>query len=108
RRNTWGLDSQRRWSTAAIGTDGKGRVLLIHARSPYPVHELVERLLALPLDLRATQYVEGGPEAQLYVRAGAFEVEQIGSYETGFNQTDANLLAWPIPNVIAVKRKAAR
>jgi len=69
RRNVW-APSDRRFSAAAIGLDGKGHVLLMHTRVASDVHALVETLLALPLDLRRAMYVEGGPEAQLVVRAG--------------------------------------
>src|SRR5512138_3777099 len=50
RRNVWS-PSERRFSSAAVGLDSKGRVLFIHARSPWPVRELVDALLALPIDL---------------------------------------------------------
>src|SRR5262245_19634332 len=40
-RNTW-APQDRRWSTASVGTDGAGRVLLIHARSAWSTHDLIE------------------------------------------------------------------
>lgn len=92
----------RKWSNAAIGADKQGRVLFVHARSPYPVHDFVERLRALPIDLVRLQYSEGGPEATLYVKAGTRELELVGSYETGFNENDDNVNAWPVPNVVAI------
>lgn len=92
----------RKWSNAAIGADKQGRILFLHARSPYPVHDFVERLRALPLELVRLQYSEGGPEATLYVKAGGRELELIGSYETGFNENDDNVAAWPVPNVVAI------
>ncbi len=104
RKNQW-APAAKKWSTAAIGADRKGRVLFIHARSPWPVHDLVDALLALPIDLQRLMYTEGGPEAQLYLKAGKREVEALGSYETGFNENDDNTRAWEIPNVIAVTRK---
>jgi hypothetical protein len=104
RKNQW-APGEKRWSTTAIGIDGAGRVLFIHARSPWPVHDLVDALLALPIDLKRAMYTEGGPEAQLYVKAGGREREWIGSYETGFNENDDNTHAWEIPNVVAVVRK---
>jgi hypothetical protein len=104
RKNAW-APAPKRWSTAAIGVDGKGRILFIHARSPWPVHDLVDALLALPIDLRRAMYVEGGPEAQLYVKAGKREIELVGSYETGFHEADDNTQAWAIPNVVAVMRR---
>jgi hypothetical protein len=106
-RNVWAPQEQR-WSTAAVGMDRSGRVLMIHCRSPYPVHDLIEMLLQLPIGLRNAMYVEGGPEAQLYVRAGSFEAEYFGSFETGFFEADANRRAWPIPNVLGVERREPR
>jgi len=104
RRNVWS-QSPKIWSTAAIGVDGHGRVLFIHARTPWSVHDLIDALLALPIDLRRAMYVEGGPEAQLFVRSKKRELEVIGSYETGFHESDDNRAAWPIPNVVVVTRR---
>jgi hypothetical protein len=101
RRNVW-APSERRFSAAAIGTDRAGRVLFIHARTAWPVHELVDALLAAPLDLAQAMYVEGGPEAQLYARGGGKELERIGTFESA----DTNARAWPVPNVVAAIRKA--
>jgi hypothetical protein len=104
-KNAWRVDKKHQWSAAAISTDTEGRVLFIHVRSPYTMHELIDALLALPLHLRTTMYAEGGPEAQLYIHAGDQEFEWVGSYETGFNENDNNHDAWPIPNVVALVRK---
>lgn len=102
RKNVW-APTGKRWSAAAIGVDGAGRALFIHARSPWPVHDLVDTLLALPLDLRRAMYVEGGPEAQLFVRAGGRELERLGALE-GNAEAQAGF-AWEIPNaVVAVRR----
>jgi Phosphodiester glycosidase len=102
RKNVW-APGPKRWSAAAIGLDGAGRALFIHARSPWPVHDLVDALLALPLDLRRAMYVEGGPEAQLFVKAGGRELERLGAVEGGAERDGG--LAWEIPNaVLAVRR----
>jgi hypothetical protein len=103
RRNVW-APSDRRTSTAAIGTDGAGRVLFIHARTPWPVHDLVNRLLALPLDLRQAMYVEGGPEAQLYVRGGDQELELSGALEAAAD-VQLSVEGWPVPNVVTAVRR---
>ena len=102
-KNIW-APQPKRWSTAAIGTDASGRILLIHARDPLPVHDLVDGLRALPLQLARLMYVEGGPEAQLYVHSGTQEDEFLGSYESGFWENDDNHAAWPIPNVVGLAR----
>jgi hypothetical protein len=104
RKNVW-APSDRRFSAAAIGVDGAGRVLFVHARTAWPVHALVEALLALPLDLRQAMYVEGGPEAQLYVKAAGRELELVGGFDRPLISVE-NVEAWPVPNVIAVLRKA--
>jgi hypothetical protein len=101
RRNVW-APSERRFSAAAIGTDRAGRVLFIHARTAWPVHDLVDALLAAPLDLAQAMYVEGGPEAQLFARGGGKELERIGTFESA----DTNAHAWPVPNVVAAIRKS--
>lgn len=101
-KNVW-AQQPRSWSTAAIGTDTKGRLLFLHSRSPWSTHDFIELLLALPIDLSRAMYTEGGPEAQLYVKSGSVELERVGSYETGFNENDDNTAAWPIPNVVAIR-----
>lgn len=104
RRNVW-EQQPRRHSVAAIGVDESGRVLLIHCRSPYSVHDLVEFLLALPLDLKNAMYAEGGPLAQLWIGAGGMDREFVGLSDAGFLQADDSLPAQPIPNVIGVARR---
>lgn len=94
--------SERRFSTAAVGVDGAGWLLFIHARSPWPVHELVAALLAAPIDLRQAMYVEGGPEAQLYVRGGGTELSRVGASDHGLELATGNL---PVPNVLAAVRR---
>jgi len=103
RANVWGQD-ERTWSSAAVGVDRQGRLLLIHMRAPLSTHDLADALLALPLDLHETMYVEGGPEAQLYVNAGGREIEVVGSHgSSGFTAIE-NAAALPIPNVLGVRR----
>jgi hypothetical protein len=104
-KNTWS-QQPRKWSTAAVGIDGAGRVLFIHCRSPYSTHDFIDILRALPLDLAGLMYVEGGPEASLYVAVDGKEVvSKMGSFETGFRELDDNDRFWPIPNVIGFAPK---
>ncbi len=102
RKNVWAPEDKR-WSSAVVGTDGAGRVLFIHARSPWPVHDLVDALLALPIDLRRAMYLEGGKEAQLFVRGGGREVERLGAIE-GTTRDDA-AIPWEIPNALVAVRR---
>ncbi len=99
--NRW-EPQDRQWSEAALGEDRQGRPLFIFTRSAYSVHDLNEILLALPLDLVCAQHLEGGPEAQFSIHYGEIEVDQVGSFETNFLESDANTVAWPVPNVLGV------
>jgi hypothetical protein len=106
-KNVWTQQPQR-WSTAAVGTDRKGRVLFIHVRSPFTTHDLVNILMELPLELARAMYVEGGPEAQLFIGAGGRSEEFVGIYDIPFYDSDSGAPARPVPNVIAVTRKQGR
>jgi len=100
--NQWSQQT-RMWSEAALGEDESGRALFIFSRTPFSMHDLNEELLAAGIGLVAAQHLEGGPEAQLYIHAGKFELEQFGSYEASFVENDSNARPWPIPNVLGVR-----
>ncbi len=100
--NQWS-EQDREWSEAALGEDNAGRVLFIFSRSPFSMHHLNRELLAADIGLVAAQHLEGGPEAQLYVPAGAVELEMFGSYETSFTENEDNSAAWPVPNILGVR-----
>ncbi len=104
RRNVW-APSPKRSSVAAVGLDARGWVLFVHARSAWPVHDLVNALLELPIDLRQAMYVEGGPEAQLFVKGGGTELERLGGHEAA---PVASADGWPVPNVIAAVRRMGK
>jgi hypothetical protein len=104
-KNTWSKQ-ERRWSMAVLGMDATGHILFIFTRSPYSVHDFSDVLLSLPIAIHNAMYLEGGPEATLYLSSGEIELEMFGSYETGFNENDYNPVAWPIPNVIGIVRKS--
>jgi len=102
--NVW-TQQPRQWSNAAVGIDEKGRLLFLHMRAPLSTHDFAEALLRLPIGLRETMYVEGGPEAQLFVSAGGQEFETVGSHGSSGLAALANGWALPVPNVIGVKRR---
>jgi uncharacterized protein YigE (DUF2233 family) len=104
RTNVWS-PSDKRWSTAALGIDGGGRLLFLFCRSPYSVHELNDCLLRLPIDIARAQYLEGGPEASLHLSAGGRELTLAGSLRD--DGGDGNGIPWAIPNVIGVARPVA-
>jgi len=95
------------WSEAALAEDSEGRILFLFCRSPYTMHEFNHQILTLGIGIVAAQHLEGGPEAQIYVRAGGEEVERFGSFETSFQENDSGSHSWPIPNVLGIRRREA-
>jgi hypothetical protein len=102
--NRW-AQQNKKWSEAALGEDRMGNILFIFSRSPFSMHDFNRELQAAGIDLVAAQHLEGGPEAQIYLNMGDAEIEMFGSYETGFREDDSNAVAWPIPNVLGIKRR---
>jgi hypothetical protein len=101
RLNRWSSRAKR-WSEAALGEDAEGRALFIFCRSPCSMPDLNEALLALPIGLQCAQHLEGGLEAQLYVKIADIEIELVGSHDDGFHPDSRNRRAWPVPNVIGL------
>jgi hypothetical protein len=101
-RNVWSKQ-EKRWSEAAIGIDGEGRILFLFSREPYAMWEFNRMLLSTPLDVKRAMHAEGGPEASLSIHAGGVDLDLSGSFETGFHENNANPRQWSIPNVLGVK-----
>jgi len=70
------------------------------------MHDFNRALLALDIGVVAAQHLEGGPEAQLYVKVGDVKLEMFGTYETSYKKDDHLTASWVIPNVIGVRPRA--
>jgi hypothetical protein len=96
------------YGSAAIGMDKDNYVLFVLSRSPFSTHDLIHILLSLPIHIKSAMYVEGGPEATLYMRVHDKEMTFVGNCETDTAGSEALKSAQRIPNVIGVvKRKGA-
>ena len=105
--NVW-EQSEKKYSTAAVGMDREDNVLFIYCRSPYTTHDFNNILLTLPINIKNAMYVEGGPEASLYINAEKVEMEinlKVGNQKAGSSEENDNQSVWPIPNVIGVVKK---
>src|SRR5262249_6779460 len=89
-----------RAGAAAIGVDNAGKGAFVASRAPHRMADFAAMLAAPEVGLRGALYVEGGPEASLFVRGGGRTFEVIGSFESGFQEDDDNAAFWPIPNVL--------
>ena len=62
-RNVWTAQSKKS-SISAVAMDRSGNVLFIHTEDEFSVHDLIDVLIDLPLEISQAMYVEGGPQAQ--------------------------------------------
>jgi len=92
-------------SMCVLATDIKGNILFVFSRSPYTANRMSAMLLSLPLHIYSAMYLEGGPEASLYVSGGDTIIEKVGSWVSRTYPNDKNDYFWELPNVIGVKRK---
>ncbi len=101
-KNTW-AGQPRRTSLAALGVDGRGRVLFILCPGGDTVSDYVGALLRIPeLSIVKAMYLEGGDEAQLSIQSGRFELEVGG--ESGLFDAEGRPFRPLLPNVIGVER----
>jgi hypothetical protein len=93
-------------STAAVGMDNDNNVLFIFSPSPYSTHDFIHILLSLPIDIDSAMYLEGGPEATLYISPKDIQTKREGRYGSVFGENFSDLSTLTLPNVIGiVKRK---
>jgi hypothetical protein len=87
----------RAYSSAAIGRDERGWLVLAHSGAPCRTAEFA-RWLAMPrFRLTDAHFVEGGPEASLMLRDGSHEFRVVGSWPGMRAPTFRD-----VPNVIGV------
>lgn len=87
----------RAYSSAAVGRDERGWLVLAHSGAPCRTADFA-RWLALPrFRLTDAHFVEGGPEASLMLRDGSHEFRVVGSWPGMRAPTFRD-----VPNVIGV------
>ncbi len=101
--NVWSQQSAK-WSTMALGMDNDGNILFLFSRTPHSVHDFIEILLSLPLSLKTAMYLEGGPQASLYLTTPKLTLERNGVWE-GLEENNSFQFALPVPNVIGITKK---
>lgn len=92
-------------SMVLAATDVTGNLYIVFTRSPYTHQTMIKYLQGLPLNIRTTVYLEGGPEASLYINTGDTVIAKFGSYVSNTCNNDDNDHFWEIPNVIGLKKK---
>ncbi len=92
-------------SMVITATDTLENLYFIYTRSPYTHRAMIAFLQGLPLNIRTTVYLEGGPETSFYVNTGDTVIAKYGSYISNSCANDNNDHFWKIPNVIALRKK---
>jgi len=92
-------------SMVISATDITGNIYFIFARSPYTHQKMIDFMVQLIPDIRTTVYLEGGPEASLYIQTPDTTISKIGSYVSKTYENDNNDHFWKIPNVIGIKSR---
>jgi uncharacterized protein YigE (DUF2233 family) len=102
-KNVWN-DQNVKWSCLALGMDARGNILFLFCTTPGSVHDFIEILLSLPLDLKSAMYLEGGPQAALYLSTPRMDMERYCTLD-GL-QEDGLKFSLPVPNVIGIVKKS--
>jgi hypothetical protein len=92
------------YSSAAIGLDEDGWVVLIHTGTSYRMSDLTRWLARPTLRITAAIFVEGGSHASLLVEQGERQVREAGTRST---HATAAVDFRAVPNVIGFRRAAA-
>jgi hypothetical protein len=92
-------------SMILAATDAENNLYFIFTRSPYTHLNMITLLKALPINIRTTVYLEGGPETSFYVNTGDTVIAKYGSYVSNTCNNDDNDHFRKMPNVIAIKKK---
>jgi hypothetical protein len=93
------------WSTLAIALNRSGEVLVIFNEARTSVYDLIEHLLALQLSIVNAMYLEGGPQASLFLNAREMALAKYGSLDNVLDHPGGLQIGWPIPNVIGITKR---
>ncbi|MFH1701291.1 MAG: phosphodiester glycosidase family protein [Candidatus Zixiibacteriota bacterium] len=104
RENRWEPQT-RKWAEAALAEDSHGNALFIFCSEQVPMYDFNKRLLALPIDLVAAQHLEGGIQAQMFLKMDEYEINLSGGFSTGLTINNNEGLVSQLPNVIGISRR---
>ncbi|MFB3925173.1 MAG: phosphodiester glycosidase family protein [Syntrophales bacterium] len=102
--NVWD-GSESKWSEAAVGMDGEGRILFLFCQSPFNMKRFNAAVKSSGLGVVRMMHVEGGSTASLSIRTKDISLDLAGSHEEKVRDDGGNNGQWPIPNVIGVKER---
>lgn len=92
-------------SMTVLAIDKKGDILFLFSRSPYSANEMINFMLKPVLQIQTAMYLEGGPEATLYVKTTNSEIIKFGSYVSFTKPDDTNVELRKMPNILGIRKK---
>ena len=101
----WNKKPVLRCSMTVLAVDKSGNTLFLFSRSPYSANEFINFMLKSGLQIQTAMYLEGGPEATLYVKTIKNEIVKFGSYVSGSKPDDTNIELRKMPNVLGIRKK---
>lgn len=102
--NVW-RQSPKKWSMTLFATDKHGNGLFIFAKEPRSVHDAINQLTQLPLDLKRAMYLEGAHVATLYCQQGTDKVlKRVGNFRGPRGVFETNHGNWQLPNMLGIKK----
>jgi hypothetical protein len=91
-------------SMVVAATDSVGDIFFFFTRSPYTHQSVISFMLGMGLGLHSAIYLEGGPEASLFIQTPDTTISKFGSYISKSWERDDNDHFWNIPNVIGIRK----
>jgi len=101
----WNKKPELKCSMSLLALDKSGNVLFIFTRSPYSANEMINFMKKPELHIQSAMYLEGGPEATLYVKTSNAEIIKFGSYVSYSKPDDTNAEERKMPNIIGFSKK---
>ncbi len=102
---SWDKRPGQSCSMVVGATDEMGNIYFAFTRSPYTHQQMIGFLKQLIPTVRTTVYLEGGPEASLYIQTKDTVISKIGSYVSQTYAHDKNDHFWDLPNVIGIRSR---
>ncbi|HEY6866099.1 MAG TPA: phosphodiester glycosidase family protein [Candidatus Eisenbacteria bacterium] len=94
--------SDRIANRTVVGEDRHGRLVVVTSEGAYTLSDFAALLMSLPLDLSHAMCMDGGYEAELCVRAGAFRYASFGHWSGDGEGADSPGATTPLPAVVTV------
>ena len=96
----WNAKPRLKCSMVVLAQDMSGNALVLFTRSPYSPNDFIRMMQIMPLKIKNAIYLEGGPEAGVYLDYKDFLLVRMGSWVSDVHEEDTYNRLYPLPNVV--------